>query len=329
MADKKRRGRPPKKKIEESVQIESDNSIEPIQFEESENSKLPYPVNASIKRTEKHLENVQAKIQENEIAIHLPKDLTPKELAQIWLQQSSDLTDQITSIENALMEVRADINFLMKELIANQEDRRNIKQVILVDQELLFKNEKKLIRIDDKEFEYTADMPKLFRVAKELISGQPDDILTANRIANHEAKIKNGKRQLAKINDQVAGLALSLLYQENIFETLEETSSRFREIRRNFSKDYRGIRDEFLENDSRLKEKNTLNLLKKNVSIINSAVEDFQDMTVTARNFIEDKYHEFDRLKEDLWRTKTADNELDEGLDHLISKWLKDINKHK
>ena len=259
--------------------------------------------------------------EEIESAIKPQTEFIPKsgDLVEISKEQLLSLTDRIQVLEEEQTVLESRLKKLIKVSNQWQAERSLIKELIKMDQDIIYENEQKFEKIDSKNFEYTADRTNIVRSLFEFLTGRPDEILTDGRIIRHEIKYRNRKEQLVKIDSELADVLITIMYNDDLRKMLDVTISELREIRIEVGSNFRLARKAGKNNLLSIEQQQVKKIFSENLSKLNEATMKFKTMISESQNYIREQYKQFDTMQKNLLN-QGKEYQFDEMVSNLENK---------
>lgn len=260
--------------------------------------------------------------------------INQQKLLDMYQKEISNLTEKIKILENEVVDTNERLQKFDNLSNKWRSERSLIKELIRIDENLIYENEIKLNSIHARPFSYQADRNGIVRIIMEFLTKNPDEILTNGRIVRHEIKRQNRMEHLLNIESELGDVTLLMILNENILKSIESTICDFRSVRVDMGKNSRELKTS-VKNNQLIQDKNTfIKNFTTNIQKINDLGTEFINSVENTQNYIRRVYTEFDQFQKGLLlpESKTIDlNQATNSFDVMfknISNISKQINNN-
>lgn len=323
MEQKKRRGRPPlseeeKLRRKEAREAEKAKKLRRKQLQKKAKRKT---VTDIIKETKDQIvaesnqlvlsEQVQDAIED--ISLVPMVDLENMDLDQFstaYNQQATILSSKISDLEEEFQIMEARMNRLTKVMEKLGIERRLMKQLNHEEEDLLYQNEQKLIKIDQEGYQYQADLPLPDWVLKigQHLNQKPNELIVTKEITTYRYKLQNRSEQLIQLDTALGDISLVSLYLSNLSDTLKKTIEEYRKLRIDIGQEFQNKREWMKRNQVQIDADQIMEAFSQNVSKINQIGQDFKEVMRGSKKTINEKFTQFDQMQKRLLFEKSEAN---------------------
>lgn len=228
------------------------------------------------------------------------------ELLQVTNDQLNQLTEKIVILETARKCLGIELQGLKSILREWQEERELTKQLIVIDEDILYENEKKLRILDLTNKDHLNNQSTIFRIVNKFITNTFRDILPNFRISKHYVNRSERLQHLIRIDLAIADTIILILHDEDILFHLSKLVFEFRSIRVDLGYDYRTIRTLLKDNKLEQARAEILQHSSDNLIKVSTAGLEFQTRVLEIQSNVRSMFDDFDRYQKNVLQSKSG-----------------------